>query len=283
MALQRIVRGRSATLTHTFYSDAVPTDPIPDTTTVTITRADGTAVVTAAPATEAGTGAVTYTVTPAQTALLDTWTVTWTATFGGQVQSFIDTIEVAGEVVFSLAEARKLKPLDNATTYPTADIVAMRTTVEQAIEEQYGTALVPRYRRETFSGNGSTLLQLSGPVRAIRTITVNGTALGSTDIAALYLQNGWLSGYSWTAGIGNITVGYEYGLDGPPGRVRQDAIRLARQWLVTGPVDDRALGTASPDGSFSFGLATPGRNGSIFGFPDLDAVILSSPYRLGVA
>jgi hypothetical protein len=56
-----------------------------------------------------------------------------------------------------------------------------------------------------------------------------------------------------------------------------DAIRLARQWLVNGPIDDRALGAASPDGNFSFGLATPGRNGSIFGLPDLDAAILSFP------
>jgi hypothetical protein len=70
-SVQRIVRGRSATLTHTFYSDAAATDPSPDVTTVTITRADGTAVVTAAATTEAGTGVVTYTVTPAQTALLD--------------------------------------------------------------------------------------------------------------------------------------------------------------------------------------------------------------------
>jgi hypothetical protein len=214
-SLQRIVRGRSATLTHTFYSDATATDPSPDTTTVTITRADGTAVVTGAAATEAGTGVVTYTVTPAQTALLDRWTVTWTATFGGQSQPFVSYVEVAGDVLFSLAEARAVAPLNNTTTYTTAAIVAMRTSVEQA--------------------------------------------------------------------IGNITVGYEYGLDRPPQRIKMDALRLCRQWLVNGPVDDRALGVAAPDGAFSFGLATPGRNGSIFGLPDLDAAIQASPYRALVA
>jgi hypothetical protein len=160
---------------------------------------------------------------------------------------------------------------------------AMRITVEEAIEEHYGTALVPRYRREKVSGDGTTLLGLPGPIRAIRDITVNGTALDTATIAALYLQDGWLSGYTWTAGIGNITVGYEYGLDEPPGRIRQDAVRLARQWLVSGPIDDRALGAASPDGNFSFGLATPGRGGSIFGLPDLDAAVMASPYRVGVA
>jgi hypothetical protein len=88
--LQRIAQGRSATLTHTFLSGGVAADPIPDTATYTITRADGTTLA-ASSATEAGTGKVTVTLTPAQTALLDTLTVTWTATFGGQSQPFADT------------------------------------------------------------------------------------------------------------------------------------------------------------------------------------------------
>jgi hypothetical protein len=159
----------------------------------------------------------------------------------------------------------------------------MRTTVEQAIEEEYGTALVPRYERRTFSGDGTTTLRLKDPVRTIRSATVSSTVLSAGDIALLTNSYGFLTGYTWTAGTGNITVGYEYGLDEPPARLRMDAIRLARQWLVNGPIDDRALGAASPDGNFSFGLATPGRNGSIFGLPDLDAAILTSPYRALVA
>src|SRR3954470_10452117 len=152
--LQRIVRGRSATLTHTFYSDVTATDPVPDTTTVTITRADGTALVTAAAATEAGTGVVTYTVTPAQTALLDRWTVTWTATFGGQSQAFAETVEVAGDMLFSLSEASAIRTGSQTgdalyPRYTIAQIAAMRVSVEQAIEEEYGSALVPRYERET--------------------------------------------------------------------------------------------------------------------------------------
>lgn len=281
--MERVVVNRSFTIYKTFYSDGVATDPTGAPTVVVTRLSTGAVVTTGAVTDEPGVGTWSVTISATQNTLLDTLTFTWTATVNATAQQYVDHVEVAGDVLFTLAAARKLKPLDNVTTYPTADIVDMRITVEQAIEEQYGTALVPRYRRETLSGDGSTLLQLTGPVRAIRTITVSGTVLDSTALAALYLQDDWLSGYSWTLGVGNIVIGYEYGLDEPPGRVRQAAVRLARQWLVTGPVDDRALGAASPDGGFSFGLATPGRGGSVFGMPELDQIVLSSPYRVGVA
>src|SRR4051812_24613083 len=108
--MERIVQGRSATLAQTFQSNGIFTDPSPDTATVTITRDDGTTVVSGATATDAGTGQVTYTVTPAQTALLDGWTVTWTATFGGQAQTFKQRVEVAGDVLFSVADALAVAP-----------------------------------------------------------------------------------------------------------------------------------------------------------------------------
>jgi hypothetical protein len=159
--LQRIVQGRSATLTHTFYSDGVAADPVPDTATYTITRADGT---TSPPggATEAGTGKVTVTVTPAQTALLDTWTVTWTATFGGQAQSFTDVVEVAGDTIFTIADARATS-WGAATTnttgvyrISTASLVEARTEVERALEHELGFAMVPRYASRRSTGTAGT-------------------------------------------------------------------------------------------------------------------------------
>jgi hypothetical protein len=284
--LQRIAQGRSATLTHTFYSDGVAADPIPDSATYTITRADGTTLATGS-ATEAGTGKVTVTLTPAQTALLDTLTVTWTATFGGQSQSFADKVEVAGEFLFSLAEARALAPLDDTVKYPTAALVAMRTTVEEAIELEYGTAVVPRYTLEPRRMRDGMIVTRT-PLRALRSLsyTTAGvtTAYTSAQLAALTLEDWAITGaWGWGCRTSQVTVGYEYGLDTPPGRLRQAAVRLARQWLVSGPVDDRALGAASPDGNFSFGLATPGRGGSVFGLPELDSIVMSSPYRVMVA
>jgi hypothetical protein len=165
---------------------------------------------------------------------LDKWTVDWVATFGGQSQTFRTFVEVAGDVLFTLSEARALKPLDNTTTYPTR-----RSSTCEPVSSR---------RSKMHAGSRSSP--------------------GTNETVS---------------GLGNITVGYEYGLDRPPQRIKMDALRLCRQWLVNGPVDDRALGVAAPDGAFSFGLATPGRNGSIFGLPDLDAAIQASPYRLGIA
>jgi hypothetical protein len=85
----------------------------------------------------------------------------------------------------------------------------------------------------------------------------------------------------WTAGRRNVIVGYEHGLDRPPERIKRGALLLLKRWLVEGPVDDRTTSMSNDDGTFS--LATPGRGGSIFGLPELDAAIMASPYRVGVA
>jgi hypothetical protein len=105
-SLVRIVQGRSATLSHTFLTGSTATDPTPDTATVTVTRADGTTFVPTASVDNSATGVASITFTPAETALLDRWTLTWTATFGGQAQTYKDTVEVAGDVLFTIAQAR---------------------------------------------------------------------------------------------------------------------------------------------------------------------------------
>lgn len=275
--LERILQNTPGTLSQTWYEDGVAVDP--GTVTIGITRWDGTILVAAGTATTGtGTSPRNYSLTTAQTALLDRLTVTWTSSSKGTLVSYV---EVAGGFLFTLQELAAVKPSNQ--TWTAATMADMRTTVEQAVEEEYGTALVPRYRLETFSGDSTDVLRLRGPILDVRSITVSGTALDAGTLDLLYINDSFLTGYTWPWGSGNVTVGYEYGLAFPPQRVRQAAIRLARTWLVSGPVDDRALGAASPDGSFSFGLATPGRNGSVFGLPELDQIVMSSPYRVGVA
>jgi hypothetical protein len=210
--------------------------------------------------------------------------VTWTSTSKGTLTGYL---EVVGGFLFSLSEARALAPLDDTTKYPTAALVAMRTTVEEAIELEYGTALVPRYTLEPRRMRDGRVVTRS-PLRALRSLSYTSagvtTAYTSQQLAALTLEDWAITGaWGWGCRTSQVTVGYEFGLDTPPGRLRQAAVRLARQWLVSGPVDDRALGAASPDGNFSFGLATPGRGGSVFGLPDLDPIVMSSPYRVMVA
>jgi hypothetical protein len=280
--MDRILRQTAATVSRTFYADGVATDP--GTVTLTITGADGTVIASGVSTSGSGAAARTYNVTAAQTATLDTWTLAWTSATKGTLYS---TVQVAGGFLFSLAEARTLAPLDDTTKYPTAALVAMRTTVEEAIELEYGTAVVPRYTLEPRRMRDGMIVTRT-PLRALRSLSYTSagvtTAYTSQQLAALTLEDWAITGaWGWGCRTSQVTVGYEYGLDTPPGRLRQAAIRLARQWLVSGPVDDRALGAASPDGNFSFGLATPGRGGSVFGLPELDAIVMSSPYRVMVA
>ena len=279
--MERVVVGRSFTLSKTFYSDGTATTPA-GTPTVTITRADGSTVTTSTVG-GTGTGPYTVTVAAANNQLLDELTVTWTATIGGQPNTYVDTVQVAGDVLFTIAEVRALNSqLADSNQYSTGEIVAMRTTVEEAIEQHTG-ALVPRYHQETLSGSsitgrnsytGTLGLRLTQPyVRAVRSITIDGVALGSSDLANVTLDGQTLYGYGWPVGWSNIVVGYEHGRDRPPERVRRAALTLAKIWLVSGPVDDRTNTFTSTEGG-TFSLVTPGRGGSIFGIPEVDAAVL---------
>jgi hypothetical protein len=275
----RIVRGLSATLSHTFYVDGVATDPSPDTATVTITRDDGTAVVTGAAATNAGTGVVTYTLTPAQTATLDILTVAWTATFGGQAQTFTDVVEVAGGVLFTVAQALATDGLSAKTA---AQITEKRTLVEELLENACGVAFVPRYGKTTISGNGRSTIMLPPRTTAIRSVTLDGVSIGATALATIkVLASGEVYYPSWwTAGYANYEIAYEHGYsDGPERMAAGDAaLTWAKMLLLSGPIDDRATGTATEFGNIT--LATPGMRGSVSGIPSVDQFIQS--YNLSV-
>ena len=278
--MERIIRGRSATLTHTFYVGSTATDPNPDAATVTITRDDGTAIVTGAAATEAGTGVVSYTLTPAQTAQLDVLTVAWTAAFGGQAQTFTDTVEIAGGVFFTIAQLRAMNSqLANETKYPDSAIVEARTLAETALEDACDVAFVPRYRRETFNGVGASQVVLRySRVSAVRSLKNDGTSVSGavpSGDGVLYLQGGF------AAGFGNWDIAYEHGYPEPPPRVAQAALLLAKNWLIKGPVDDRQTAMTTDDGTFS--LSTPGLRGATFGIPEVDAVVAAYSVRCGVA
>lgn len=288
MSLERIVLGRSATLYKTFYSGATATDPT-GSPTVTVTRvSDGSAVTTGAVTDEAAQGTWSVTIPATSNTALDWYTVDWAATVNSVSQEYLDTVEVVGDVLFTIAEARTQRPLDNTTLYSEAAIVAMRTRVEQALEDVCGVAFVPRYYRETITGDGTQTIATRWPkIRAIRSgvgaYGTYSTTLSAGDLAGIVLErSGFIYGYPWTFGY-QWTLGYEHGHDRPPERVRRAALLLARSWMVAGPIDDRAATfNAGADGG-TYGLVVPGRNGSWFGLPEVDAVANEYSLRLGVA
>jgi hypothetical protein len=103
--MERVVAGRAFTLSKTFYSDGAAVAPT-GTPTLTLTRvSDGTTVPTSV-VTGTGTGPFQVTVTAANNLLLDTLTATWTATITAQASTYVDTVEVAGGTICTLAELR---------------------------------------------------------------------------------------------------------------------------------------------------------------------------------
>lgn len=277
--MDRILQHTPTTLSNTWYEDGAVVDP--GTVTIGITRADGTTLVAAGTATT-GTGAAarSYTLDTDDTALLDTLTATWTSPTKGTLTT---VVEVAGGFLFTISEARTVKPLDSTATYTAAQIAAARTMAEQALEDACGQAFVPRYSIETFHGTGADTLLLKPRLRAVRTASVDGTALVGTDLTGLVaMPSGelWRQAY-WTYGRGNVTIGYEHGHDTPPLRVSRAAILLAKHFLVDGPFDDRATSISTDDGTFS--LVTPGLRGSAFGIPEVDAVVQRYDVSVGIA
>jgi hypothetical protein len=244
------VQGRSATLSHTFLTGSTATDPTPDTATVTVTRADGTTFVPTASVDNSATGVASITFTPAETALLDRWTLTWTATFGGQAQMYKDTVEVAGDVLFTIAQARAAG-LSDPAVYTDDRIREARTYSETEIESALGFALVPRYSLDTLSGMGRPGLRVRYPyVRAIRSISISGVPLATADVAAITSNAGVLYGYTWPIGYANVLVGYEHGLPSPPPGATRAALDEAVAYLGGGTsVDPRTTRVVTADGT----------------------------------
>lgn len=286
--MQRILKGVTSTIRTVFQVDGTPTNPSPNSATVTITRiSDGTVLVNSAAATAGTTGEFTFNLTTVHTSLLDALTVSWTSALG----TITDVIEIVGGFMFPLGDLKNMKLKGTGASsplvgdqYSVADIAEARVLAEQAIEDSMGVAFVPRYAKEILSGNGKTQLFLTWPkVTAIRSATIDGIAVPSLATAVIPLDDGTAAlrtGFWSTASRGNILIGYEHGYAFCPARVGRAALRLARRWLIEGPVDDRTTSMTNDQGTFS--LVTPGRRGERFDLPEVNAVEQIYGYPQGV-
>lgn len=175
---------------------------------------------------------------------------------------------------FTVAEARKLPDLDDATKVTDAAIDAERVGAESDLEDACGLAFVPRVDTERLDGPGGPLLRLGHRrVRAIQTVAILGQALSTGELAALEVSaTGLVRRHGgWPSALGSIQVTYEHGLDAPPFRGKRAAMLLVRDRLVNGPIDDRAYQIAGEFGPIS--LVTPGVRGSVFGIPEVDSFV----------
>ncbi len=221
MTTLRVLRTAKATLTRTFYLDE-EVEGASGSVAVSVTRLDGT-VVQAGNATGPNPdGAYTFTFQGSD--VLDQLRVSWAATVGGDAVTLDqDMIDVVGGFYFSLAEGRATDPaLADTGKFPSTRLRERRDQVETECERLTGQAWVPRFRRATLTGTGRTVLVLPDPqIRAVRAVTVNGSAFTSGELAGvgfnesglLYLSSGWRP--STLGNVGNVVVEYEHGHDRP--------------------------------------------------------------------
>jgi hypothetical protein len=180
---------------------------------------------------------------------------------------------------FTVAEARQVKPLDDAAKYTDGMIEAMRATVESALERRCAVAFVPRTATETLDGDNARDLVLQWPLPlAVTSLAIDGSSTSTTGLV-LYRSGIIRRPDRWPAGDGNVTLTYTHGYSQVPPEIKQAALLLTKIWLVKGPVDDRMTSMSTEDGTWT--LATPGLRGSVFGVPFVDAVVQA--YSLNVA
>lgn len=267
--MDRVLQGTPATASVSWYSNDTMVDP--GTVTVTITREDGTALVTGGSATGTGASLRLFSLNTTQTAALDLLRLDWTSATLGTLTTYI---EVVGGYLFTLADARALRPLDNTTNYPAANVIAARTLAEMALEDACGVAFVPRYARETRTGKGCDLMPKNPRPLSLTSVTVNGSTVADAVIddengaaaATFYRPGGWGSGRR------NVTVKYTHGYPFPPPRVGRACLLLAKRFLVDSPISDRVTTMTSSDGGTQF-FVTAGVRDAVFDIPEANAVV----------
>lgn len=263
---EHILRGAAATLEVTFYADGVVADP--GVTTVSVTRLDGTAIVTGAATSGAGAAARTYALGAEHTAELDVLTVAWDSATYGTVEQ---TIEIVGAFLFTLREARAWDSgtLANTATYPAMAIEDARQAITDEFERVAGVSFIPRIRQATVDGDGTSGLFLPDiRVRAIRRVetldpaTLAWAAYTADELATVALAGVGrisLSAGTFPAGRANVRVTYETGYDAPPAPVRDAALAYLRYRLVGANLQSRAISATNDYGSEQYW--TPGLSG----------------------
>lgn len=281
VADQQILRGVAADLSwQNVGADGEASAPA-GAVTVTVTRADGTVVATAQATAGTGSGPRTYTLTAANNTALDFLTAVWTDAGDGSTHTTY--IEVVGAFYFTVAEARLSDAvLADTSKYPTATIAAARREVEEEFERICDLAFVPRYRRQTFSGIGSTSLLLDRPhARTIRSVWNYSdhdsyTAFTADELASLVLDEWGLitsrTSVAFPSGNRNLVVAYEHGMSRPPAEVKRAALQRLRYCLnkARGGIPDRATSfSVTEGGTYQLDTAGPDKTG----MPDVDAVL----------
>lgn len=295
MAVERILSARPATLSVTF-TDAAGQTTDPGAVTVTVTREDGTVIVTDAATDGTGVAPRTYGLTGAQTATLDTLTAVWTSATLGTLTT---KTEIVGDRLFSVAEARAFdkQQLASAAKYPDAAILDSLRRIEDDFQRICGVSFIPRYKRTVLNGSGrDALLAPDLRISVVRSIeTRSGTTW--TAFTQDQLDDVVFDGAGilvremygpWPSGRRNIRIGYEYGWDVPPEPIRRAALKVLINQIIPTNLNDRVTSETTENATYGYSTAgrvtTPWSVMTWYGLPEVDVVLDRYKERvLGIA
>lgn len=289
VAPAELVRGRPATV-RIVATDSTALVLDPGEVNVTIARFDGTTLFAGA---ASGSGAQPRTVQLSATALatLDQLTVRAEAASFGSISV---VVPVVGNELFRIDEARAFdqQQLADPVRFPDDVIVHVRARIREAFTNVTRVRFVEELVRVTVDGDGRDELLLPDAfVHALRRVRVRESTawreLTSDELSSIILiEEGFAiaTSFTWPVGRAAVELIYEAGMRSVPHEVRRAALKLATSYLglLSSNLPDRALSLSDELGTFR--LATPGVGGSIFGLPEVDAVLQRYSLRIpGVA
>lgn len=262
--MNRTLQNTPYTATVTMYAGSVASDSAPDAATVVVTRSDGTTV-TSGTALDTGTGVYSFPMTPAQMSVLDVMRFRWTTTVGGNPTTVDTFVEVVGGFLCTLFDLKTV--LTGESDNALADA---RTAAEERLEGACRVAFVPRFRRETRRCHSYGTVRLSMTyIRTVRSVTINGIALTSPQLALLTVGTKTISGLNCGVGT-NVTVGYEHGFDYPEEDCRTAVMAVARETATSSGGSGRVVRQEADNVAVTYASPT---SGTLFDDPHINAFV----------
>lgn len=275
---RRVVVGAAATLTFRLVDADGEPSVVGAAPTIGIVNAAGIVVVAPGTATVAGDPGVYTFALPAQTRP-DVLVVTWTSGATARVEH----VEIVGRVLWSIADAQDRDKSFTAGTWTNSEIIRARRRAEDECYALTGRRFAPWYQRTRIPSPRRLTSQLVLPewdVRVVRDVAEvdTGGAVSSwttADLLNVAVYDPGLAvirdGTYWPD-LGEIVVGFEFGLDRAPEAIIDATIRRARYWLARpgSSLLDRAT-NYTPDGAGgTYRIIQPGPGTT--GDPEVDAI-----------
>lgn len=221
------IKGRGFTLAHSFLDETEEAPLTLTTVSVTLTDPSGTVVDTQA-ATEGNPGdwSATFGAQP-----MGVYTAVWDGDSGTVIDE--TEVEVVGRFLFSVPEARNSDDyLSDATTYPGAEIIEYRETVDTEFTRITGRSFVPRVTERVHVSDGSgEFIALTPDAKEVVSASIDGVA--AADLSAWTVNS--LGKVTTTESVPEgalVRIAVRYGFDVAPRDVKRVGMIRLRSMIA---------------------------------------------------